>query len=205
MLSRLLFLSVAPAAAFLAGAPRVLSAPRSSIAPNMLVTGPGARSSSCRGAPPLLQESHPRRRWTASLTRAFALAVDAASAITLLNEPTQLLAMKSGTEELLEEFFLNFPTIISGTVFAFFVVQYVQNLKPLKTELPGNLPLPVLPTSAELPDYWQLVAVPSIAVGIVILGKVGFLGWASGVLAKGMLDGWNVFANAALPGAILKY
>ena len=120
----------------------------------------------CRGAPPLLQESHPRRRWTASLTRAFALAVDAASAITLLNEPTQLLAMKSGTEELLEEFFLNFPTIISGTVFAFFVVAarsyHVASLSP-----PG-LRVCELRRSllAFMQGYFTLLAYSRLAVSI---------------------------------------
>lgn len=56
-----------------------------------------------------------------------------------------------------------------------------------------------------LPIPWEFLVVPGVAVAFAALGKFGILGAGSGALAKGLLDGWNVFANVALPGAILKY
>lgn len=56
-----------------------------------------------------------------------------------------------------------------------------------------------------LPIPWEFVAVPAFAIAIAGAGKLGVLGAGSGVLAKALLDGWNVIANVLLPGAILKY
>ena len=43
------------------------------------------------------------------------------------------------------------------------------------------------------------------AAGGTIRDLPRVLGAGSGILAKGLLDGWNVIANVLLPGAILKY
>ena len=58
---------------------------------------------------------------------------------------------------------------------------------------------------SELPIPWQFVVIPGVAVVFTAAGKFGVLNAISGIGAKALLDGWNVFANIALPGAILKY
>ena len=109
---------------------------------------------------------------------------------------SSMLLAKSGADELVEEVFLNFPLVFTGLCVGAFIVQYIQKAKPLAS---------VADALDGLGFPYQLVAVPAIAVGFAVLGKVGVLGGASGLLAKGLLDGWNVFANLALPGAILRY
>ena len=45
-----------------------------------------------------------------------------------LLEASMVLAGKSEADELLDEFFINFPTIFTGFVVAFFVIQYVKEV-----------------------------------------------------------------------------
>ena len=116
-----------------------------------------------------------------------ALAVDAAS---------QLLAGKSAGDELLEEIFLTFPTVFTGICLAFFASAYIE-----KSDLTASLAEGL----DDLPIPLPLIVVPVVTIGFVGLGKLGVLGAASGTLAKGLLDGWNIFASVALPGALLKY
>ena len=76
-------------------------------------------------------------------------------------------------------------------------VQYVKTSEPLQALSQGKL--------EDLPLPLEFFVVPAVGVGFAIAGKVGILGAVSGIAAKASLDGWNVFANIALPGAILKY
>mmetsp|Transcript_6616 Transcript_6616/g.15346 ORF Transcript_6616/g.15346 Transcript_6616/m.15346 type:complete len:172 (-) Transcript_6616:236-751(-) len=102
---------------------------------------------------------------------------------------------KTEADELLEEVFINLPTAVVGLLLAFFVVQYVKSFEPDSDGVLGIL----------FKDYFLFLAAPIFSVLFVLAGKLGLLGAVSGALAKVSLDGWNVFANIALPGAILKY
>merc|ERR1712087_771520 len=113
----------------------------------------------------------------------------------LLDVPGLLLA-KSGNDEILEEVFINTPIVVTGLLLGIFVFQYVKNSKWL---VAGADFL------AEVPFPLEAFFVPLFAFAIFFLGKIGVLGTAGGLGAKALLDGWNVFANVALPGAILKY
>ena len=104
---------------------------------------------------------------------------------------TELLA-KSEADELLEEFFINFPTLFTGICLAFFVVQYIQS-----SQLNSLVP--------DLPFPFEFFVIPSFVIVFVLAGKFGVLGSISAVVAKASLDAWDVFAAAVLPGAILKY
>ena len=119
--------------------------------------------------------------------------VEVASA---LDMATQLIAKKNDTDELLEEILLAFPTLFSGLVVGAFVLQYIKksDLTSSVGELLDDFPVPI-----------ELFAVPVFAVLFAAAGKFGLLGAISGIVAKTSLDGWNVFANVALKGAILKY
>ena len=57
----------------------------------------------------------------------------------------------------------------------------------------------------DIPSFAVFAAIPLAAVLFVGAGELGILNQVSGVLAKGLLDGWNLFAVPVLPGAILKY
>merc|ERR1740138_2014917 len=120
--------------------------------------------------------------------------VDLLSASDVFSTTASLLAKTKG-DEIIEEFFF-FPTALTGLVLAFFVVEYVKTAKPLESvsEALEGLPVP-----------FEFLVVPGVAIAFAAAGKFGVLGAVSGVVAKGSLDGWNVFANVALPGAILKY
>ena len=124
---------------------------------------------------------------------------------------TSLLLAKSEGDELIEELFGSVPIVVSGGVLAFFISQYIQNLKPLETTIPTAITekLPELPELPVIPEEYDQYVTPAIVVGFTVLfvasANFGLLGSLAGALAKGLLDGWNVFANVALPGAILKY
>ena len=94
-----------------------------------------------------------------------------------------MLLAKSEADELLEEIFISVPIIVSGGI-----VGYIASY----------------PLEEELGDIAKL-AVPGAAVFFLVAAKFGILGSAAGFLAKFSLDAWNVFANVALKGAILKY
>jgi hypothetical protein len=104
---------------------------------------------------------------------------------------TALLAKSQG-DELLEEIFLNFPLAIVGAVFGYAAVQTAKGV--LEVEIPEGSEGVVL-----------LVAAVGGAGAFILLTKVGVLGGISGILAKTLLDVWNVIANLVLKGAILKY
>ena len=53
--------------------------------------------------------------------------------------------------------------------------------------------------------FFEIAIALLVAIGFTGLGATGVLGSISGISAKALLDAWNVFANVALPGAILKY
>lgn len=73
---------------------------------------------------------------------------------------------------------------------------------PSLPELP-DVPLPDVPEEFE--DAASIAIVLAGMVFAVACSELGVINFFSGTLAKALLDGWNVFANAALPGAILKY
>ena len=196
-------LLLSPVAAFVAGpmAPRASPALRSvsTAQPQMLLNGVH-RTDRCRMS---TRKSRSNTCPSLHLLSLCAVPSDASTGAPTpaelsfaIDTTTQLLAAKKPGDELVDEIFLQFPTVFTGIVFAFFVTQYIQTAKPTEAvaELLKDLPVP-----------WEILAVPVIAVGFAVLGKIGVLGAISGVVAKGSLDGWNVFANVALPGAILKY
>ena len=96
--------------------------------------------------------------------------------------------IKSEGDEILEEIFINFPTFFSGGVFAIFALNYFREV------LEVDLPTPV-----------AAAGVFGGGVTMVVLSQLGVLNFLSGFVAKVALDGWNLFANVALPGALLKY
>jgi hypothetical protein len=105
--------------------------------------------------------------------------------------PTVLLA-KSEADELLGDIFLSFPLAVVGAVFGYAALQTAKSV-----------------LEVEFPEGSETVVVIVAAVGgaafLILLSNVGFLGGVAGVLAKALLDGWNVIANAVLKGALLKY
>lgn len=105
-------------------------------------------------------------------------------------------SLKSPGDEIIDTIFINFPTAFAGLVLGFFVVEYAKKTQER---------LDVAALNIVLEDYFVFVAVPAVCLAFVVAANVGILGGASGILAKGLLDGWNVFANVALPGALLKY
>ena len=94
-----------------------------------------------------------------------------------------MLLAKSEADELLEEVFMSIPLLVGGGIVGF-IASY-----PLEEELGDNAKL----------------AVPATAVFFLAAAKLGILGTAAGFLAKFSLDAWNLFANVALKGAVLKY
>ena len=66
-----------------------------------------------------------------------------------------------------------------------------------------DVPLPDVPEEFE--DAASIAIVLAGMVFAVACSELGVINFLSGTFAKALLDGWNVFANAALPGAILKY
>jgi len=94
-----------------------------------------------------------------------------------------MLLAKSEADELLEEVFMSVPLLVGGGIVGF-IASY-----PLEEELGDNAKL----------------AVPATAVFFLAAAKLGILGTAAGFLAKFSLDAWNLFANVALKGAVLKY
>jgi hypothetical protein len=86
--------------------------------------------------------------------------------------------------------------VFTGLCFGFFVVQYLESAKPLES---------VAEALKGLPFPYEFFVIPVVAIAFAGAGKIGALNAVSGVLAKGLLDGWNLFANVVLPGAILKY
>lgn len=115
-----------------------------------------------------------------------------------LDATFNLLARKSEADEFLDEIAINFPTLVGGAVFGFFVIEYLTKSETFSGigETLEEIDLPV-PLAA--------VFVPAAAAAIVVLGKTGILGSAGGIFMKVTFDGWNVFANVVLPGALLKY
>ena len=120
--------------------------------------------------------------------------IDASTALLAAEELRKTL--KSPGDELIDEIFINFPTALTGAVLAFFVVEYAKKLQ-------GRMNISALDVIFK--DYFVFIAVPAFTALFVVAANLGVLNGASGILAKGLLDGWNVFATAALPGAILKY
>jgi hypothetical protein len=106
---------------------------------------------------------------------------------------TEVLA-KSKADETLDDIFAAFPIAFTGLVLGGYFL--VVGKKSLQSILPEDL---------ELPEYAALAFIPIFSFGFVIASKAGVLNFLAGTLAKGMLDGWNVFASVALPGALLKY
>jgi hypothetical protein len=76
-----------------------------------------------------------------------------------------------------------------------------------KPQLPKLPDLPEIPgLSKEYEEYLYLAFIPLFAAAFILLqNNFGFLGATAGTVAKASLDAWNVFANAVLKGAILKY
>ena len=105
-------------------------------------------------------------------------------------------SLKSPGDEIIDTIFLNFPTAFAGLVLGYFVVEYAKKTQER---------LDVAALNIVLEDYFVFVAVPAFCLAFVVAANVGILGGASGIFAKALLDGWNVFANVALPGALLKY
>ena len=124
---------------------------------------------------------------------------------------TTMLLAKSEADELLEDFFGSVPIIVSGIVLGSFVSQYLKNLKPMKTALPDAIAevLPELPELPSVPEEYEelasLAVIPAFTVVFVLASQTGVLGASAGILAKGLLDGWNVIAGLVLKGAYLKY
>ena len=167
----LLSLLLAPAQAFVAGpvAARSLQMRPAAVAqPQMVLPGAAA----------LLPD-------TAAALLALQLPVLAcAEAAPLVNDAIMLLA-KSEADELLEDFFINFPLFFSGGVLGFFAGQVA-----IKNGFDENL---------------AKAAIPAFAVVAIIGGNTGILQSGSGLVMKVAFDAWNLFAGVALPGALLKY
>lgn len=129
-----------------------------------------------------------------------------------LDVSTVLLA-KDEFSELFDDFFGLFPIIVSGGAASAFAVSYLKNLKPMQFDVEAlpfavpDLPLPELPAPVEeiFDQYGALILVPGLTLLFVVASKFGILNALAGGLAKGLLDGWNVFAGVALKGAYLKY
>ena len=120
--------------------------------------------------------------------------IDASTALLAAEEIRK--SLKSPGDEILDDVFSNFPTAFTGAVLAFFVVEYAKRLQ-------GRVNIAALDVIFK--DYFVFIAIPTFTLLFVVAANLGVLSGASGLLAKGLLDGWNVFATAALPGAILKY
>lgn len=105
---------------------------------------------------------------------------------------TSMLLAKSEADELIDEVFLTFPTIFTGLVLGSFIDQYIKQSEFGESVVESGFPT-------------QLAIVPGFTIAFVALSKLGVLGSISGIVAKVSLDGWNIFANVLLPGAILKY
>jgi len=105
---------------------------------------------------------------------------------------TSVLLAKSQADELLDEVFINFPLFFVGLIFGYAA------LETAKSQL-----------DVELPEGSEGVVTAGACLGgagfFLILGNSGILGAASGILAKALLDGWNIIASAVLKGALLKY
>jgi len=99
---------------------------------------------------------------------------------------------KSDADLALEEFVIFFPLMVTGAVFGYAA------LETAKSQL-----------EVEIPEGTEGVVTAAFCLGgagfFLILGNSGILGAASGILAKALLDGWNVIASAVLKGALLKY
>jgi hypothetical protein len=107
-------------------------------------------------------------------------------------DATTVLVAKSEADMLLDDTFAAFPLAVVGAIFGYAALGAAQST--LEVEIPEGKEGPVI-----------LVACIGGAAFLVIASNVGILNFFSGVLAKGLLDGWNVIANAVLKGAILKY
>jgi len=104
-------------------------------------------------------------------------------------------SIKSEGDELLEELFVFFPVVIAGGALTAFALEYIKNFEGKE----------LLPEALTENQFFALIAVSVGAGGFVVLTKTGVLSFLAGALAKGLLDGWNLFANLALKGALLKY
>jgi hypothetical protein len=105
--------------------------------------------------------------------------------------PTALLA-KSEADKLLDEFFIVFPLAFVGLIFGYAAKETAKSA--LEVEFPEGSE-----------GIVTIVACLGGAVFLVALGNFGILGGVSGIVAKALLDGWNVIASAVLKGALLKY
>jgi len=108
-------------------------------------------------------------------------------------QTTEILA-KSKTDETLDDLFAAFPVFFTGLVLGGFVL--ISAGKAVKDILPEDL---------EIPEYAALAFIPLFSFTFVAAAKTGLLGAFAGAFAKAGLDAWNVFAQVALPGALLKY
>lgn len=105
-------------------------------------------------------------------------------------------SLKSPGDEVIDTIFFNFPTAFAGLVLGYFLVEYAKKTQERLDTAALNI---------VLEDYFTFIAVPGFCLLFVLAANFGVLGGASGLFAKALLDGWNVFANLLLPGAILKY
>jgi hypothetical protein len=103
-----------------------------------------------------------------------------------------VLMAKSEADMLLDDFFGAFPLMVVGALFGYAALQ--TGKKVLEVEIPENAEIPV-----------SIVAALGGAAFLVLASNAGILNAISGITAKTALDAWNVFANTALKGAILKY
>merc|ERR1719379_1113531 len=117
--------------------------------------------------------------------------VETLVALPTYDAPTVLVAA-SQADELLGDALAAFPIFVVGTVFGYAALQTAQSV--LDVELPEGKEGVV-----------TAVACLGGAVFLVILSNVGVLNFISGTLAKALLDGWNIIANAVLKGAVLNY
>jgi len=105
--------------------------------------------------------------------------------------PTELLAM-SEADEKIADFFILFPFMVVGSLFGYVALKAAQD----------NFDVD-LPEGAEVPA--TAAACIGGATVLVLVTKAGILGSLAGLLAKTLLDAWNLFAGLVLKGAILKY
>lgn len=101
-------------------------------------------------------------------------------------EAAMTLLAKSEADELLGEAFRTFPIFFTGGVLGYLAGQVAVKEELLDEDLAKFL-------------------IPAGAVFTVVLANTGALNAVSGTAAKALLDAWNIFASAVLPGAILKY
>lgn len=133
-------------------------------------------------------------------------------ASTIASLPTTDLLAKADPLEL---FFINLPLIFpSALVATGIAIQLTDDANPGREYNPReevavtvpSLPAVDLPALPLPPAYLGLgfafLTYLLVFVGVDVAAPVNF---ASGVLAKGLMDGWNLFANVLLPGAVLKY